>query len=394
MVHDFTMSHCYAADNIVPLYTYCEEPPCLLFQYMENGSLYDKLQDTTHPLTWKQRANIAVGIARGLYYLHANNVVHSAIKSRNILLDKHLEPKIADVGTNRVLYNMTGKTDTQFDSEWIKSNLESDSEKVVEKKWAFHDEGSQGNGKIIQPVFSKDQIKEIEERCMKDANNEEGKKNSSDSSFKTTEKSINAPPFAGTRYYVPNWWVAHQQGKIVWKQMDVYSFGIVLLEIMSGKVPGYQSRDSNHKTLRDFVNDGIINHSEPPTEYIVPVDDEKRSFKIYIETEVDGRVENVLQNVDWAKLLFDIGRQCTIYDQTPWKAPFKDPMPWKTMQENNITMEHIFPTLEKCYNYYRMQVVEDLNEEETELDELGRRTPILEESDFFANQNQSHQMSS
>jgi len=39
IVHELKMSHCYPADNIVPLYTYCEEPPCLVFQYMENGLL-------------------------------------------------------------------------------------------------------------------------------------------------------------------------------------------------------------------------------------------------------------------------------------------------------------------------------------------------------------------
>ena len=73
---------------------------------MENGTVWSKLQDTNSPLTWKQRGYIAVGTARGLYHLHANNVVHSDIKPENILLDKHLEPKIADFGTNRLLYDM------------------------------------------------------------------------------------------------------------------------------------------------------------------------------------------------------------------------------------------------------------------------------------------------
>ena len=293
MVHELMMSHCCPADNIVPLYTYCEEPPCLVFQFMENQSLYDKLKDTEDPLTWNQRANIAVGSARGLYYLHENNVVHSAIESRNILLDKHLEPKIAHVGYNKVL-------------------------------------------------------EEYEYRKIYGCFNE--------------------PSFIGSPYYLPNWCVAYRLGKIVRKQMDVYSFGIVLLEIMSGKLPGYKWRNSNDRTLRDFVNTDIINHVEPPTEYIATVDDEQRNFKIKIASEVDGKDKIVSQDVDWAKLLFDIGRQCTIYDQTPWKAPFEDPMPWKTMKENNITMENIFPKLEDCYNYYRMQLEEDLNEEETEVE--------------------------
>ena len=69
---------------------------------MPNGSLYDKLNpanDNYQPLTWEQRANVALGVARGLTHLHSIHILHGNIKSSNILLDKHLEPKIGDFGT-------------------------------------------------------------------------------------------------------------------------------------------------------------------------------------------------------------------------------------------------------------------------------------------------------
>ena len=313
MVHELKISHCYPADNIVPLYTYCEDPPCLVFQYMENGSLYKKLQDTKRPLTWKQRGNIAVGIARGLYHLHENGVVHSDIKCLNILLDRHLEPKIADFGTNRLLYNMLGETVSKV------------------------------------PV----------------------------------------PSMAGTPYYLPNWYIAHQQGKVIRKQIDVYSFGMVLLEIMSGKLQGDKWRDSSHRTLRDFVNNDIPNHCEPPTEYIAPVDDEKRRFVIEMETEGGERQEC---EVDWAKLMFDIGRQCTIHDQTPWRKPYADPEPWRTMEKDNVTMKNIFKVLEDCFTYYLTKLGEYANDNETEVVSMGIRTARVVESGFVPNQNQSQQM--
>jgi len=60
-----------------------------------------RCKDGTLPLTWRMRANIALGTARGLCHLHANNIIHGDIKGPNILLDKHFEPKIGDFGLAR-----------------------------------------------------------------------------------------------------------------------------------------------------------------------------------------------------------------------------------------------------------------------------------------------------
>jgi serine/threonine protein kinase len=52
-------------------------------------------------VSWHVRLKICVGIARGLHYLHSlahPRVIHRDIKASNILLDKNLEPKIADFG--------------------------------------------------------------------------------------------------------------------------------------------------------------------------------------------------------------------------------------------------------------------------------------------------------
>lgn len=56
-------------------------------------------------LTWKQRVDIILGIARGLAYLHEEFhlcIIHRDIKSSNILLDEGFQPKIADFGLARL----------------------------------------------------------------------------------------------------------------------------------------------------------------------------------------------------------------------------------------------------------------------------------------------------
>lgn len=95
-------------DNILPLYGYSQDGdiPCLVCQFMPNGSLEDRLQcrQGTFPLSWKQRFNIARGTARGLQFLHTISgkpLIHGDIKSANILLDRNYEPKIGDFGLAR-----------------------------------------------------------------------------------------------------------------------------------------------------------------------------------------------------------------------------------------------------------------------------------------------------
>lgn len=52
------------------------------------------------PLNWEMRSLIALGVARGIEYLHAQgpNVSHGNIKSSNILLTKSYEARVSDFG--------------------------------------------------------------------------------------------------------------------------------------------------------------------------------------------------------------------------------------------------------------------------------------------------------
>lgn len=96
----------YRHENLVLLYGYALDGDeiCLVYQYMQNGSLYDCLHcKNNHDvlLSWEQRVSILRGAACGLQYLHSIDikpVIHGDIKSTNILLDKHFEAKIGDLG--------------------------------------------------------------------------------------------------------------------------------------------------------------------------------------------------------------------------------------------------------------------------------------------------------
>jgi serine/threonine protein kinase len=110
--------------NIVTLLGFCYERTkrALIYEFMPYGSLdkfiYDKGPPiTNHLLDSKTMFRIAVGIARGLEYLHRGcntRILHFDIKPHNILLDEDLHPKISDFGlaklskTKESIVSMTG----------------------------------------------------------------------------------------------------------------------------------------------------------------------------------------------------------------------------------------------------------------------------------------------
>lgn len=54
-------------------------------------------------LPWEARLKIAKGIARGLTYIHDKKHVHGNLKPSNILLGLDMEPRVADFGLEKLL---------------------------------------------------------------------------------------------------------------------------------------------------------------------------------------------------------------------------------------------------------------------------------------------------
>ncbi|CAN6199309.1 unnamed protein product [Urochloa humidicola] len=96
--------------NLVCLLGFCAEKTSrlLVYEYMEGGSLDSHLfsKDSSTILDWKTRYNIALGIARGLAYLHdqcRECIIHCDLKPENILLDANFQAKVADFGLAKLV---------------------------------------------------------------------------------------------------------------------------------------------------------------------------------------------------------------------------------------------------------------------------------------------------
>lgn len=82
-----------------------EEEQYIVMEYVD-GITLKKYMEQYH-LNLCEVLDISIRLAEGLRHAHNRNVVHCDIKPLNILLDKELNPKIADFGIAKVISNQT-----------------------------------------------------------------------------------------------------------------------------------------------------------------------------------------------------------------------------------------------------------------------------------------------
>lgn len=160
------------------------------------------------PLPWAARLKIAQLTARGLVYIHEfspRKYVHGNLKSSKILLDDDLQPYISGFGLNRLVSSTSRLTNSA--SKKQNSN---------------------------QTIFT----------------------------TSTMDSSISAP---STVYVAPE---VRVSGSKFTQKCDVYSFGIVLLEMLTGRLPD-AGLENDGKTLESFVRKAF-REEQPLSEIIDP----------------------------------------------------------------------------------------------------------------------------
>ena len=92
--------------NIVGFMGLCVDPPCIITEYCERGSLTDVLRAgkrdaaAAAELTWPRRLGMALEAATGMHHLHSQSppIIHRDLKSPNLLVDAHWHVKVRGGG--------------------------------------------------------------------------------------------------------------------------------------------------------------------------------------------------------------------------------------------------------------------------------------------------------
>lgn len=176
----------------------------LVYDYIHGGTLHKFLHNSISPgasalPTWMSRIQVALNVAKGLEYLHHHTLhpsVHKYMKSSNILIDEHsLHVRIAYFGV---------------------AKLRGESETPPKLKKALQE------GEIR------------EQRTLRRA-----------PSTKIT----------GVHGYMAPEYVANG---VISSKLDVFAFGVILLEILSGKEPVSFQSNGNFQMKKTLLSDVIV----------------------------------------------------------------------------------------------------------------------------------------
>jgi len=90
-------------ENVIRYYGACTKHRKYLIvtEYMPGGNLYDFLHKKHNTLELSVILRIAIGISKGMDYLHRNNIIHRDLKTANLLIGNGQVVKIADFGVSR-----------------------------------------------------------------------------------------------------------------------------------------------------------------------------------------------------------------------------------------------------------------------------------------------------
>ena len=209
--------------NIVLYLGCCTKEPnvCIVTEWCEKGSVFDLIHKKNVVLSTKRMIQIALDAAQGMNYLHnqEKKIIHRDLKADNLFCSKNWQIKVGDFGLSHMRENMIRP---------VQNNEQTPLAKALAKGHNI-DKEDEKRGSIVQPKLVRQQ----------------------------SEKG-NFGVFGTPQWMAPE----VMEGLAYNSKVDVYSFGILLCELVARSMPFADRYDI--ESFQDIVN-AVLNNGAVPT---------------------------------------------------------------------------------------------------------------------------------